>query len=66
MTIKEAEQEYNKLLIRYNKATTYFESDAAQEEKEIHLETFKDVLKDLNYHLSKVGPYTSKQVLEGL
>lgn len=65
MTIKQAELEYNKLLVRYNKATKYFESDATQEVKESHLEGFNEVLKGLNYYLNRVGPYTSKQVLEG-
>lgn len=66
MTIKQAELEYNKLLARYKKATEYFESfEATQEVKESHLEGFNEVLKGLNYYLNRVGPYTSKQVLEG-
>lgn len=65
MTIKQAEQEYNKLLTRYNKAIEYFESEVTQEVKETYLEGFKEVLKGLNYYLDRVGPHTNKQVLEG-
>ena len=48
MTITEAKKEYNKLLVRFNKANEYFErTDISNEEKERQLENFDVVLKGL-------------------
>ena len=66
MTILEAQIEYNKLLERFNKANEYFErTDISHEEKEKFLDNFQEVLKGLNYLLSKIEVYTKQEVLEG-
>ena len=66
MTILEAQREYNELLKRFHKANEYFESDkATQIEKEKFLPQFQEVLKGLNYLLSKIEVFTKQEVLEG-
>lgn len=67
MTITEAKKEYNKLLVRFNKANEYFErTDISNEEKERQLENFDVVLKGLNYYLKRIEIYSSQEVLEGM
>lgn len=66
MTIKEAKQEYNKLLERFNKANEYFErEDISQKEKEKFLPHFQQILKGLNYLLGKIEVFTKQEILEG-
>lgn len=66
MTIKEAKEEYNQLLKRYNKANEYFErADISQEDKEKFLPHFQQVLYGLNYLLGKIEVYTNQEVMEG-
>ena len=67
MTITEAKKEYNKLLVRFNKANEYFErTDISNEEKERQLENFDVVLKGLNYYLKRIEIYSSQEVLKGM
>ena len=67
MTITEAKKEYNKLLVRFNKANEYFErTDISNEEKERQLENFDVVLKGLNYYLKRIEIYSSQEILEGM
>lgn len=66
MTVGEARREYDKLLERYRKANDYFENvKVSQEEKEKFLPNFQEILKELNYLLSKIEVYTQQEVLEG-
>lgn len=66
MTIKEAKEEYNQLLKRYNKANEYFNrTDVTQEDKEKFLAHFQQVLYGLNYLLGKIEVYTNQQIMEG-
>ena len=66
MTIKEAKENYNKLLKRYDKANEYFDrSDVSQIDKEKFLDDFQEVLKGLNYLLGKIELYTNQEILEG-
>lgn len=61
-----AKQEYNALLKRYNKAVEYFDrKDIPDSEKEKFIPSFLEILKGLNYYLSKIGVYTKKEILEG-
>lgn len=66
MTISEAKKEYNLLLKRFYKAEEYFDrEDISYQEKEKFLGAFQEILKGLNYYLSKIEIYTSQEVLEG-
>ena len=66
MTISEAKKEYNKLLKRFNNANKYFDrTDISQEEKEKFLPHFQQILRGLNYYLSKIEVYSNQEVLEG-
>lgn len=66
MTIAEAKKEYDKLLERFNKANEYFESEEIpQADKEQFLGNFNQILKGLNYYLSKIEVYTNQEVLGG-
>jgi len=66
MTISEAKKEYNKLLKRFNDANEYFDrTDISQVEKERFLPHFQQILRGLNYLLSKIGVYSEWEVLEG-
>ena len=66
MTISEAKKEYNKLLKRFNDANEYFDrTDISQVEKERFLPHFQQILKGLNYLLSKIEIYTKQEVLKG-
>lgn len=66
MTIAEAKKEYNVLLERFNKANGYFENEEIpQADKEQFIGNFNEILKGLNYFLSKIEVYTNREVLEG-
>ena len=66
MTIKEAKEEYNKLLQRFHKANEYFDiEDVPHSEKEKYLGNYQKILKGLNYLLSIIGTYTNEEILEG-
>lgn len=66
MTVAESRKEYNILLERFHNAEKYFDrQDIPYAEKEKHLGNFQAILKGLSHLLTKVGPYTEREVMEG-
>jgi len=58
--------EYNKLLMRYEKAVDYFEKETIpQEKKLIFLEDFQKILMSLSVLMAKIENMTDEEVLKG-
>ena len=58
--------EYNKLLMRYEKAVDYFEQETIlQEKKLIFLEDFQRILMSLSVLMAKIENMTDEEVLKG-
>lgn len=66
MTVAQAKKEYNIQLERFHKAERFFEDESIPySQKEKFLPDYQKLLEGLNKLLKKVGPYTSKEILEG-
>lgn len=64
--MNELKEEYNELLIRFEKATYYFETTMDSEErKEEMLGHFKMILYRLNYLLEQIEVYSEQEVMKG-
>ena len=58
--------EYNKLLMRYEKAVDYFEQETIpQEKKLIFLEDFQRILMSLSVLMAKIENMTDEEVVKG-
>ena len=66
MTVRQAKQQYNILLERFDNANIYFENTkVSQEDKENQLKNYQIILNGLNELLSKIVNYEQSEILGG-
>lgn len=66
MTIKQAKEEYNEILKRYNNGVKYLDDNTKEHSERLKfLPLLQEIMRKLNYLLTKIGTYSGKEILEG-
>lgn len=63
--MKELKQEYNALLVRFNKASVYLDGPAPNEEKERWIPEFQRIMKRMNELIQLLG-LTEDEIFNGI